>query len=315
VTRENDPGWSDLVDGIIKGFYLAEKAGVTQATADDLLELFASLPTYAKQMRDIVEEFGNFEELWQRHFELLFPRGGLNELHVDHDTGLLYSLPLGNLESLGPGPVKGGTLEAIMERGVLRCGVTAKTAAFAEFDSETELWSGFDVEFCHALAAALFIDPEKLEISSIPAREQFAALTNGSIDVVAGTRVTVLADLEEPSTKQGYTFSMPYYYDNGTGDAYAFLTRQDDVQWSDLVFWLVTAIVYAEEKGITQNTARDMPAISLFGEDMKQIFRDCIKAVGSYGEIYNRTLESTIPRSGRNLLNEGTAQQYVAPFE
>ena len=46
-----------------------------------------------------------------------------------------------------------------------------------------------------------------------------------------------------------------------------------------------------------------MPVVSLFGEERKQMFRDAVYAVGNYGEIYNRTLESIIPREGRNLLN------------
>lgn len=73
------------------------------------------------------------------------------------------------------------------------------------------------------------------------------------------------------------------------------------------------ATVYAEEMNVT---AREMPVVNLFGEYSKQMFLDMIYAVGSYGEMYNRTLEATFPRSGANRLNENLEgpQQFPVPF-
>jgi ABC-type amino acid transport substrate-binding protein len=317
VTADYDPEWSDLINGIVRGLYLAEAWNVTQDTADDLLALLSADQEYAAMMRNVVEEFGNYAEIYNRHVKHYVPRTGLNKLHLKQDTGLLYSHPLGELERFGPGPLEGGTLVSILARNFLHCGVTPKPG-FAEFDLESGSWSGFDVEFCRGLAAAIFTADrisDNLEISSIPEGEQFSALASGAVDVVAGSRVTVLADFKEPTTGLGFTFSAPYFYDDD-GNAFAFATRQGDSQWSAMVFWTVTAIVHAEENGIAQITAKNMRAVNLFGENLKQIFRDCIKGVGSYGEIYNRTLQDLIPRSGRNLLNKDyDAQQFVPPFE
>jgi hypothetical protein len=47
---------------------------------------------------------------------------------------------------------------------------------------------------------------------------------------------------------------------------------------------------------------------------MKQMFLDTIFEVGNYGDMYNRTMESIRPRSGRNMLNGGGAQQLGLPF-
>lgn len=80
-------------------------------------------------------------------------------------------------------------------------------------------------------------------------------------------------------------------------------TRQDDHQWSSFVYWLVSATFHAEENGIDQGSSNEMPVTNLFGPNLSRMFRDAILAVGNYGEIYNRTLEAIVPRSGRNLLN------------
>lgn len=67
--------------------------------------------------------------------------------------------------------------------------------------------------------------------------------------------------------------------------------------------WVVSAIFYAEEEGITQSAATSMPVVNLFGPLYSRMFRDAIEAVGSYGEIYTRNAEDQIPRGGLNLLN------------
>ena len=84
-------------------------------------------------------------------------------------------------------------------------------------------------------------------------------------------------------------------------------TRSTDNTWSSFVYWTLTALVYAEENGIDSTMAIEMPPVSLFGESLFQCFRDSIAGVGNYGEIYNRTIGTSVPRLGANLLN-------VAPY-
>ena len=54
------------------------------------------------------------------------------------------------------------TLDEIKARGVLRCGVHEGLTGFSQID-ETGLKSGFDVDFCRAISAAIFNDPNKVE--------------------------------------------------------------------------------------------------------------------------------------------------------
>ena len=54
------------------------------------------------------------------------------------------------------------TLKTVQDRGKLVCGVSQGIAGFSIKDDKGE-WSGFDVDFCRALAAAIFNDPSKVE--------------------------------------------------------------------------------------------------------------------------------------------------------
>jgi len=81
------------------------------------------------------------------------------------------------------------------------------------------------------------------------------------------------------------------------------VTREDDSQWSDFVFWTISATFIAEEEYITQKMSDEMDGISVFGPSFVEMYRHAIGAVGNYGEIYSRHVESIEPRQGRNLLN------------
>ena len=95
----------------------------------------------------------------------------------------------------------------------------------------------------------------------------------------------------------------------------AMATIQEDPQWVQFVQGVVTAIFYAEENGITQATAADMPTVQLFGNDFTFMFRQSIAFVGSYGEIYSRNLGEDFPRDfGPNALNAGGPLHYPPPL-
>jgi general L-amino acid transport system substrate-binding protein len=77
------------------------------------------------------------------------------------------------------------TLEQVQKRGAIACGVSSSsTAGFAQQDAAGE-WSGFDVDFCRALAAALFDDPKKVIIVALAPKERTSALQSGQVDLLA----------------------------------------------------------------------------------------------------------------------------------
>lgn len=77
-----------------------------------------------------------------------------------------------------------GTLEDIKARGVLVCGVGAGVPGFAESDDRGN-WSGFEIDFCQALAAAVLGRREAVRYRPVTVAERFSALTSGQIDILA----------------------------------------------------------------------------------------------------------------------------------
>ncbi|PJF39219.1 MAG: amino acid ABC transporter substrate-binding protein [Phototrophicales bacterium] len=79
-----------------------------------------------------------------------------------------------------------GKLAEVLERGRLICGVSGTLPGFSFLDPDTGEWSGFDVDYCRALAAAIFgeVTEDNLEIVALTAAERFTALQNGDVDVL-----------------------------------------------------------------------------------------------------------------------------------
>ena len=109
-------------------------------------------------------------------------------------------------------------------------------------------------------------------------------------------------------------------------------TRQGDAQWSDIVTWVLNATVTAEEKGVTQanvdsmKSSKDPEILRLLGMEGSQgeelgLSKDwaynIIKAVGNYGEIFERNIGTNTPiglARGLNDLWTRGGLQYSPPF-
>lgn len=81
-------------------------------------------------------------------------------------------------------PAAGGRIQTIISRGSLICGVNNNPLpGFASVDS-AGVYTGFDIDFCKAIAAALFDDPSKVEYRPLSAQDRFTALQTGEVDVL-----------------------------------------------------------------------------------------------------------------------------------
>lgn len=76
------------------------------------------------------------------------------------------------------------TLADVKARGTLKCGVSQGLAGFSAKDDKGQ-WSGFDVDFCRAVAAAIFDDASKVEYVPLSADARFPALQKGEIDLLS----------------------------------------------------------------------------------------------------------------------------------
>jgi general L-amino acid transport system substrate-binding protein len=80
-------------------------------------------------------------------------------------------------------PAAAQTLKAVKERGTLTCGVGLGVAGFS---LETAAgWTGFDVDFCRALAVAVLGDADKVRYVRLNTEDRFPALQSGKIDVLS----------------------------------------------------------------------------------------------------------------------------------
>jgi general L-amino acid transport system substrate-binding protein len=76
------------------------------------------------------------------------------------------------------------TLKRTIRRDAVLCGVNTGLPGFSTPDDKGN-WSGFDVDFCRAVAAAIFDDPNKVKFVSLDASERFRELQNRKVDPVA----------------------------------------------------------------------------------------------------------------------------------
>lgn len=100
------------------------------------------------------------------------------------------------------------TLETVKGRGKLVCGVNTGLAGFATVGPDGK-WHGFDVDYCRALAAAIFNDGDKVEFRPLTTQARFTALQSKEIDVLSRNTTWTLSR----DTSLGLNFSVTLFYD------------------------------------------------------------------------------------------------------
>lgn len=102
---------------------------------------------------------------------------------------------------------EGSTLQTIIDRGSLICGVNGQLNGFSL--NEGGEYSGIDVDYCRAVAAAVLSDPEAVEYVDLTAETRFTALQSGEVDVLIRNG-TWSADRDG---SLGLDWTQPIYYD------------------------------------------------------------------------------------------------------
>jgi len=111
----------------------------------------------------------------------------------------------------------GEVLDRVQEKGFLQCGVSQGLPGFSNADQNGK-WTGLDVDYCRAVAAAIFGDATKVKYTPLSAKERFTALQSGEIDLLS--RNTTWTQTRD--TSLGINFTAVTYYD-GQG----FMVRKD----------------------------------------------------------------------------------------
>jgi general L-amino acid transport system substrate-binding protein len=101
-------------------------------------------------------------------------------------------------ESEAPAPEQPseGRLALVQERGELICGVNGSLPGFSFLDSDGNN-TGFDADFCRAVAAAVLGDSEAVDFRALSADQRGPALQTGEVDVlIRNTTWTVSRDTQ-----------------------------------------------------------------------------------------------------------------------
>jgi ABC-type amino acid transport substrate-binding protein len=241
VTRDDDAVFSDFVNWVMEGLFAAEQQGITKENI--LSEDSSILPSakfrhprvFGDQYKDMfynaIAAVGNYGEILQRqvHPEV-FPRDHMNFIN-NGTTGLIHAAKLGQTESYGPPPQTDGTLMVIKRRGKLRCGIrTRNRPGFAQevsynfnsggsssSSSSGLKFEGMDVDYCSAIAAAIYARSpwESIEFFELRTVEDgFLMLQSGDLDIVAGVMKNLDRDVREPTTDAPFSFTNPYFYNH-----------------------------------------------------------------------------------------------------
>jgi general L-amino acid transport system substrate-binding protein len=101
----------------------------------------------------------------------------------------------------------GGTLAEVQDRGTLNCGINGTLAGFSLNEGGT--YTGFDVDFCKAVAVAVLGDAEAVEYVELDAETRFTALQSGQVDVlIRNSTYTASRDGD-----LGLDWTTPTFYD------------------------------------------------------------------------------------------------------
>ena len=124
------------------------------------------------------------------------------------DTTTTTAADGGTTETTEPAAASGSLLQTVQDRGSLNCGVNDAVPGFGYTDADGN-FSGFDVDFCRAVAAAVLGDAEAVTYRPLTAQQRFTAIQSGEIDVlIRNTTFTSSRD-----GREGATFLTTTFYD------------------------------------------------------------------------------------------------------
>jgi len=130
---------------------------------------------------------------------------------------ILLPIAAGLVLGLSATASSAATLDDVKAKGFVQCGVSQGLPGFSNPDA-SGAWSGIDVDYCRAVAAAIFGKANAVKFTPLSAKERFTALQSGEVDILSrNTTWTMTRD-----TSLGLNFAGVTYYD-GQG----FMVRKD----------------------------------------------------------------------------------------
>jgi general L-amino acid transport system substrate-binding protein len=119
----------------------------------------------------------------------------------------IIATAIGAVLAMGAAAASAATLDTVKQRGQLICGSNTGLAGFGIPNDKGD-WSGFDVDYCRAVATAIFGDTTKVKFLPLSAKDRPTALQSGEIDVLIRNTTWTLS-----RQAQGMIFTGVNYYD------------------------------------------------------------------------------------------------------
>lgn len=160
-------------------------------------------------------------------------------------------------------------------------------------------------------------------------QDNATSLQAGRCDAI-GTDATQLAALRSQFTRPQDYVILPERFSK---EPYGPVVRRDDQEWFDVIRWTISALINAEELGITSQNAEELRRTSTNPEIRRLLGTDpllgnalkldpawaynAIRAVGNYGELFERTLGPNTPiglERGMNRLWTNGGLMYSWPM-
>ena len=126
------------------------------------------------------------------------------------EVNMKKTILIGALTAVGlaAGAATAATLDDVIAKGELSCGVSTGVPGFA-FPDANGVWTGFDVDICRTVAAAVLNDSDAIKFVPLTGKTRFTALASGEIDLLArNTTWTFSRDVDLK-----FTFVGVNYYD------------------------------------------------------------------------------------------------------
>lgn len=224
VTRNTDREFSDVVNWVLQALIYGAEQGLAMDVSRCSKVLYSTLTVPVSDLNylNAVHCVGNY-------FEIMNYGAKSNPVWSqknDSAAGMIYATPFGDVATpYGGEKLASATGEAVFgdirNRGSLSCGVIVTENAEDALESASGL-AGMSVDYCRALAAALFHgDSKAVKILYFAESKDvaYAALDGGTVDVLAGAEIEKkydFADSESILQRRGAHFSTPFYVGNGT---------------------------------------------------------------------------------------------------
>lgn len=131
-------------------------------------------------------------------------------------------ITLAALTTLTAAPVIADTLDDVIDRGTLRCGVVLDFPPIGYRDANNEP-AGFDVEYCNDLAAALEVEPKIIPVTWA---ERLPVIVTGRADAVFGGT----SDSLSRARTVGFTIPYAIYYAQGVVNSKSEIENFEDIR-------------------------------------------------------------------------------------